>query len=159
MDWTLIFWTMLLLIPLLWLMRRVHEGLQELFYLFEEGHGLVHGRQAGHWEIHLDPLIDLLRTGVILALGQNPQHSHSLWGQTVAPFSEVGDHLVQSDLRLDHSALFSPVGVVQYEFTRTFSQRENDFLVRIVLQLVSSVKQSFPVDDLAVQTLACRTRC
>jgi hypothetical protein len=33
MNWTLIFWTMLLLIPLLWLMRRVHEGLQELFYL------------------------------------------------------------------------------------------------------------------------------
>lgn len=33
MDWTLIFWTLLLLIPLLWLVRQVHHGLQELFFL------------------------------------------------------------------------------------------------------------------------------
>jgi hypothetical protein len=36
MDLELIFWTLLLLLLLLWLVRKVHEGLQELFYLLTE---------------------------------------------------------------------------------------------------------------------------
>jgi hypothetical protein len=33
MDWNLILWAVVLLAPLLWFVRQVHEGLQELFYL------------------------------------------------------------------------------------------------------------------------------
>lgn len=33
MDWRLVVWTLLLLIALWWLVRQIHEGLQELFYL------------------------------------------------------------------------------------------------------------------------------
>jgi hypothetical protein len=40
MDWTLFFWTLLLLLPLLWMVRRVHQGLQELFFLLTD-HNLV----------------------------------------------------------------------------------------------------------------------
>ncbi len=40
MDWGLFIWTMLLLIPLLWIVRQVHEGLQELFFLLT-GHRAV----------------------------------------------------------------------------------------------------------------------
>jgi hypothetical protein len=33
MNWEFIFWTVALLVPLSWLVRQVHEGLQELFFL------------------------------------------------------------------------------------------------------------------------------
>jgi hypothetical protein len=33
MNWELVFWTLALLLPLLWLVRQVHEGLQGLFFL------------------------------------------------------------------------------------------------------------------------------
>jgi hypothetical protein len=33
MDWNLVFWTLVLLLPLLWFVRQVHEGLQALFFL------------------------------------------------------------------------------------------------------------------------------
>lgn len=33
MNWELIFWTVALLVPLLWAVRQVHQGLQELFFL------------------------------------------------------------------------------------------------------------------------------
>jgi hypothetical protein len=36
MDWELIFWTLALLVPLLWLVRQVHQGLQELFFLLTD---------------------------------------------------------------------------------------------------------------------------
>jgi hypothetical protein len=36
MDWTLFIWTLILLVPLLWIVRWVHEGLQELFFLLTE---------------------------------------------------------------------------------------------------------------------------
>lgn len=36
MDWGLVFWTVVLFAPLLWLVRRVHDGLQELFFLLTD---------------------------------------------------------------------------------------------------------------------------
>jgi hypothetical protein len=36
MNWELIVWTLVLLLPLLWLVRNAHQGLQELFYLLTE---------------------------------------------------------------------------------------------------------------------------
>ena len=36
MDWSLVFWTLVLLVPLLWFVRQVHAGLQELFFLLTD---------------------------------------------------------------------------------------------------------------------------
>ena len=36
MDWELLFWTFALLVPLAWLVRKAHAGLQELFFLLTD---------------------------------------------------------------------------------------------------------------------------
>jgi hypothetical protein len=76
---------------------------QDLIELFQQGHGFVHGGQARGWEISPDLFKDPFHARMVMAAGQNFEHSYTLGRNPESVLPELIKHCVETNLRIGHS--------------------------------------------------------
>ena len=102
--------------------------LQDLAHLLQQSDRLVHRRETRCGEILSHPLVDPVHTRVTLALGEDPQHRHSLRGDPSPPLSELPQHLIEPGTGFGHaihhlSSLLAGVNAAGLFKRRTILQR------------------------------------
>ena len=83
---------------------------KDLPHLLEQRNRLIDRGQAGHRELLLHTVVDLVHTRMFLASGQDHDHRPALWGEAVPLVSQSGDEFIYAGLRTGHRSLFALLG-------------------------------------------------
>jgi hypothetical protein len=89
-------------IPVIAIAAITKAQFQDLPHFLEQGDSLVDRSKAGHGEIELDLVINLLNTGVPGAGSQDLEHRHALRGKAVPAVSQSLGDFIQADVSLGH---------------------------------------------------------